>query len=221
MKPPQSAGVCNGLALAAGALLACAFAPIGLWPLAILCPAVLMWLWDGSTARRAAWSGFCFGAGTFGVGTWWLYISVHGFGGAPLWLTLVIVMALVGIMAAYHALTGYLAVRTLPAGGAVRYLLGLPALWLLLEWWRGWFLSGFPWLALGLSQTDTVLRGFAPICGPCPGPRTSHSSCAACRAPIFSSATAIPPPVTTPLMTSTTRRSRRSRRIRTSVFATP
>jgi apolipoprotein N-acyltransferase len=124
-----------------------------------------MWLWEGSTARRAAWSGFCFGAGTFGVGTWWLYISVHGFGGAPIWLTLVIVMALVGIMAAYHALTGYLAVRTLPAGGAARYLVGLPALWLLLEWWRGWFLSGFPWLALGLSQTDTVLRGFAPICG--------------------------------------------------------
>ena len=56
-------------AFAAGALLTCAFAPLGVWPLAILCPALLMWLWEGATPRRAAWSGFCFGAGTFAFGT--------------------------------------------------------------------------------------------------------------------------------------------------------
>ena len=43
------------LALLAGALLACAFAPLNLWPLAMLAPAVLMWLWEDSTPRRAAW----------------------------------------------------------------------------------------------------------------------------------------------------------------------
>jgi apolipoprotein N-acyltransferase len=75
------------------------------------------------------------------------------------------VLGLVAIMALYHALLGYLVVRLLPAGGGWRYLLGLPALWLLIEWWRGWFLSGFPWLSLGLSQTDTWLGGFAPVIG--------------------------------------------------------
>jgi apolipoprotein N-acyltransferase len=154
-----------GIALAGGALLACAFAPLNLWPLAILCPALLMWLWEDSTRTRAAWSGFWFGAGTFGLGTWWLYISVHVFGGAPLWLTLFIVAALIAIMAAYHALLGYVAVRYLPTRGGWRYLVGLPALWLLVEWWRGWFLSGFPWLSLGYSQTDTWLKGFAPVLG--------------------------------------------------------
>ncbi len=165
MRPPRSAALTYGIALLAGALLACAFAPLGLWPLAVLCPAVLMWLWEGCSARRAAWSGFCFGGGTFALGTWWLYISIHGFGGAPIWLTAVLVLALVGIMAAYYALLGLLATRWLPASGPWRFLLGLPALWLLIEWWRGWFLSGFPWLSLGYSQTDTVLRGFAPIVG--------------------------------------------------------
>ncbi len=153
------------IALAAGALLACAFAPLNLWPLAILCPALLMWLWHGATPRHAARTGFWFGAGTFGLGTWWLYISVHGFGGSPIWLALLIVVALVGIMAVYQGLLGYLAARLLPADGAARYLVGLPALWLLVEWWRGWFLSGFPWLSLGYSQTDTVLAGFAPLVG--------------------------------------------------------
>ena len=152
-------------AFAAGALLACAFAPLNLWPLAIACPALLMWLWEGATARRAAWSGFCFGAGTFAIGTPWLYISIHDVAQAPMLLALGLVAALVLIMAAYHALLGWLCVRALPASGAWRWLVGLPALWLLIEWWRGWFLSGFPWLSLGYSQTDTWLAGFAPILG--------------------------------------------------------
>lgn len=159
------APVVNTLALLAGAALACAFAPLELWPLAVLCPAVLMWLWEGLPARGAAWSGFWFGVGTFGVGTWWLYVSIHGLGGAPVWLALALVIALVLIMGAYQGLCGYLCARLLPRGGAARYLLGLPALWLLIEWWRGWFLSGFPWLSLGYSQTDTWLRGFAPVIG--------------------------------------------------------
>ena len=124
-----------------------------------------MWLWEAGRPRQAAWSGFCFGAGTFGLGTWWLYVSVHGFGGAPVWLTGMVVLGLVGIMALYHALLGYLAVRLLPVRDGWRYFAGLPGLWLLTEWLRGWFLSGFPWLTLGESQTDTWLRGFAPVTG--------------------------------------------------------
>jgi apolipoprotein N-acyltransferase len=165
VNPPQSIAARYAIALVAGALLACAFAPLNFWPLALLCPAVLMWLWEDSTPRHAAWSGLLFGAGSFGLGTWWLYVSVHVFGAAPIWLTLLVVLGLVGIMAAYHALLGFLAARFLPAAGGLRYLVGLPALWLLIEWWRGWFLSGFPWLTLGLSQTDTWLRGLAPIGG--------------------------------------------------------
>ena len=114
---------------------------------------------------RAALSGFWFGVGTFGLGTWWLYVSIHGLGGAPIWLALTLVVALVLIMGAYQALLGYLCARLLPAQGATRYLLGLPALWLLVEWWRGWFLSGFPWLSLGYSQTESWLAGYAPLIG--------------------------------------------------------
>jgi apolipoprotein N-acyltransferase len=40
-----------------------------------------------------------------------------------------------------------------------------PAAWVLLEWFRGWFLSGFPWLALGYTHLDTWLAGLAPVGG--------------------------------------------------------
>lgn len=153
------------IALAAGALLACAFAPLQWWLLAILCPAVLIWLWDGARPREAAWLGFCFSAGTFAAGTYWLYVSIHIFGQAPIYIAAVLMVALVAIMALYHAALGYVVARWLPAEGALRWLVAIPAAWMLIEWWRGWFLSGFSWLSLGYSQTDTWLARLAPVAG--------------------------------------------------------
>lgn len=153
------------LAFGVGALLACAFAPLQWWPLAIVCPAVLMWLWEEAAPREAAWSGFWFSFGTFLAGTYWLYFSVHVLGKAPVWLTVAIMLGVVGIMALYNALIGYVVARWLPRSGAWRWLVGMPAAWLLVEWWRGWFLSGFSWLSLGYSQTDTWLAPLAPLLG--------------------------------------------------------
>lgn len=153
------------LALIAGALLPLAFAPFEFWPLAILCPAFLMWQWSGASASRAALLGFAFGVGTFGAGTWWLYVSIHDFGAAPIWLTVTLIMLLVLLMASYYSALGWLTVKILPGQGAWRWYLGLPALWLLCEWWRGWFLTGFPWFSLGYSQTDTWMSAYAPVLG--------------------------------------------------------
>ncbi|HTY51484.1 MAG TPA: apolipoprotein N-acyltransferase [Steroidobacteraceae bacterium] len=152
-------------AAAAGALLSAAFAPLDQWWLAVLCPALLMALLEGEPPGRAAALGFWFNAGTFTAGTYWLYISVHQIGHAPLWLSFLAMGGLIGIMALYGALLGFVAARCLPPAGALRYLVGLPAAWVLIEWWRGWFLTGFPWLSLGYSQTDTVLRHAAPVLG--------------------------------------------------------
>ena len=160
--PRAEALVHHGLALLAGALLACAFAPEGWWPLGLLCPAVLIGLWERGGARRAAWLGFWFGFGLFAVGTSWLYHAIHL--DAPVWLALLATLGLMGLMAGYHALTGYVVVRVFPAG-PVRWLLGAPGVWLIVEWLRGWLLSGFPWLTLGYTQTDTALANLAPLAG--------------------------------------------------------
>ena len=126
---------------------------------------MLFLFWDKASPQRCAWLGFCFGAGTFLAGTYWLYTSIHVFGQAPVWIAFILMLGLVAIMGAYHALVGWLAARWLPRTGSLPWLLGLPALWVLIEWLRGWVLSGFPWLALGYSQIDSPLAGFAPIGG--------------------------------------------------------
>jgi len=171
------------VALLAGAALSLAFAPFNLWPLAVIAPAVLFSLWGGAAPTpgtsaaqsvsadgpispgRAASLGFAFGCGTFAAGTYWLYVSIHGFGKAPVWLALTLMLGLVALMACYSALLGYVAARFFPQHGAVRWLIALPAGWVLLEWVRGWFLSGFGWLSLGYSQTGTWLAGWAPLGG--------------------------------------------------------
>jgi apolipoprotein N-acyltransferase len=153
------------LALPLGALLALAFAPVNLVLLAFLCPAALFVLWHDASPREAAWRGFLFTGGTFLAGTYWLYHSIHLVGQAPVWIALLLMLGLVAIMATYTAAVGYAAARWAPATGALRWLWLLPAMWVLAEWTRGWFLSGFPWLALGYTQLETPLRGFAPALG--------------------------------------------------------
>ncbi len=152
-------------AFAVGAALNLAFAPFAWWPIGLLAPAALFILIRGLPPRRAAWAGAAFGAGLFAFGTYWLYICLHVFGLVPVWLTLLLQMALIAVMATFSAALCYLANRFWLKPAATRDWLVLPALWVLLEWLRGWLLTGFPWLSLGYSFVDTPLAGWAPLLG--------------------------------------------------------
>ena len=46
-----------------------------------------------------------------------------------------------------------------------RSLLLVPAGWTLMEWLRGWLFTGFPWLQLGYSQSDTPIAALATLGG--------------------------------------------------------
>jgi apolipoprotein N-acyltransferase len=155
----------SAIALVAGGALTLSFAPFEWWPAAIIIPAVLIWLWDGATPRRAAALGFWFSFGTFAVGTYWLFISLRLVGHAPIPLAVFLMLGLAGIMGAYHALLGWAIAKFLPARGMVRWMLAIPGAWLLIEWFRSWFLTGFGWLALGYAHTDNWLGALAPVIG--------------------------------------------------------
>ncbi|MFO1420236.1 MAG: apolipoprotein N-acyltransferase [Candidatus Competibacteraceae bacterium] len=163
--PQRHPFVTDLLVLAAGALVPLAFAPFGVWPLAILPPAVLLWSWDGATPRRAAGRGGLFGLGMFGFGIYWIYISLHDYGNAPAPFAALATFAVVLLMASYPTVAGWFVTRWGPPPGPARWLLVIPALWTLLDWVRSWLFTGFPWLALGYSQTDSPLGQLAPYIG--------------------------------------------------------
>ena len=153
------------LAALAGAATTLAFAPFGWFVLAFLSPAFLFLLWEGAAPRAAARTGFAWGVGLFVAGTWWIYTAIHDYGQAPAWLATLLLAALVAIMGAYYASLGFLATRLVPRSGLARRLLLLPAGWTLVEWLRGWLLTGFPWLQLGYAHSDSPLAALAPVGG--------------------------------------------------------
>lgn len=153
------------LAALAGAATTLAFAPWGLFVLALLGPAFLFLLWDEATPRRAAVLGFTWGTGLFLAGTWWIYTAIHDFGGVPAWLAALLLLVPVAVMGAYYAVLGWLATRFDRMPRLAHCLLLLPGGWTLMEWLRGWLLSGFPWLELGYAHSDSPLAALAPIGG--------------------------------------------------------
>jgi apolipoprotein N-acyltransferase len=151
------------IALLAGALLTLSFAPFNAYPLAIVSPAVLLGEWLYVTKRRAFYRGFLYGLGLFGTGVYWVYISIHTFGEAPVWLSVFITVGFVAILALFPAFTGYFLNRYFPVNNFNKTVLAFPTYWILLEWARSWLFSGFPWLSLGYSQMNSWLRGWATI----------------------------------------------------------
>jgi len=157
------------LCLAAGLLLPFAFAPVGIGLLAVPLLAWLFWAWSGSSPRQAFRYGFLFGLGQFTAGVYWIYHSLYEFGHIPSPISMLLVVVLSAGLAIYPALAGYLANRLTPSicstTPVMRLLAVYPASWLLMEWLRGFVLTGFPWLNLGASQTDTWLTGWMAIVG--------------------------------------------------------
>jgi len=151
--------------LAAGAAMPLAFAPVGLFPLAVLSQAVLYLGWRNAAPAQAFWRGWLYGAGQFGVGVSWVQISIHQFGLPVLAFSVAVTAWLVAFLALYPALAGWFARRWFIASPRWQLLVVIPASWTLWEWLRGWLFSGFPWLNLGYSQIDSPLGALAPLAG--------------------------------------------------------
>lgn len=108
--------------------------------------------------------GWWFGNAYFGFGVYWTYNSLHDFGQAPPVLAAFFAALLIMAMAVFPALA-------LCAWQSCKRVMGSRAIWLLplfwfaCEWFRGWFLTGMPWISLGYAHTESVLAGFGPIVG--------------------------------------------------------
>lgn len=154
---PLAAGV-------SGAGLVLAFAP---WEWAALAP-ICLWafvaLTGGCSARRAFAVGYAFGLGQFGFGVSWVFVSIHEHGNAGLPLAALLTAMLVGFLAFIPALVAA-ATTALSLSVPTRRLWVFPAAWVTGEWIRSWIFTGFPWLAIGYTQSDGPLAGYAPVFG--------------------------------------------------------
>lgn len=153
-------------ALVLGAVLPLAFAPLDVWPVAVLAPAGLFLLWRECGPRAGFRRGWLFGFGMWGGGVYWIYHSLHLFGDAIAPIAALLTALFVAAMALTLGVLGWLVCRVDPARRkAVWLLVTLPSAWVALEWVRSWLLTGFPWLLLGTGALDTWLAGYLPVIG--------------------------------------------------------
>jgi apolipoprotein N-acyltransferase len=165
-------------ALAAGAANTLSFAPTphGGWIALALFVFLYAWLTRSTGWKSAALTGGAFGFGNFVTGVWWLYVSMHDYGGmaAPLAGAALVLFSL--YLALYPAIAGALwSFCAGHAGNGKRIerpflptwhgAFAFASAWALGEWLRGTVFTGFPWLASGYAQVDGPLAGFAPIVG--------------------------------------------------------
>ncbi len=150
-----------GAGLAQAASLAWPGSGQPLWWLQIASLAVLAWLLAVPQGwRRGALIGGVFAmawlTGTF----WWLYISMHTYGGLAAPLAAVAVLALAAFLGSYYAVASGLFVHLAPKGRAQRAIV-FAAFWLLAELARGVWWTGFPWGAGGYAHVQGPLAALA------------------------------------------------------------
>lgn len=154
------------IAFTAGALSVLAFAPFSYYLLALVGTSLIGLLWLNATPAQAFREGWAFGLGLMGFGVFWLHISIDQFGNIGTPGAIAVTLLFIAAIALFYGVVGWVALRF--GGGlssCLRLSLLFPALWVLGEVLRGWIFTGFPWLAMGYSQIDSPLRGYAPLLG--------------------------------------------------------
>jgi apolipoprotein N-acyltransferase len=140
---------------ALGALATLALPPIHLVPLLWISFTGLALMLGGARSRRGAFfDGFWFGWAHSATGVYWiayaLLVDPLRFG----WMIPFAVLGLGAAMAIYIGLATLLARVVAPSG--IAGVLALAASWGLLEWFRGWLFTGFPWNLIATAWTDTM-----------------------------------------------------------------
>lgn len=167
----QAARYPRNAAIAAGAVAACGFQPLALWPLTLLAVALLIELVGNACRWRQAFViGWCFGLGHFTLGNNWIATAFTYQANMPAWLGGIAVILLSLYLAVFPGLAtlaAWLLARPDGSGNHRARLALVPALaaaWIVTEWMRAWVFTGFAWNPLGVALLGPyATRGLAML----------------------------------------------------------
>ena len=119
-----------------------------------------------TSPKQALWQTLIFSTSWLTASTWWLYVSMHLYGGMPSVLAAVAVVLLSFALSGLYGLSVWAYRRWVHAEAPLlAHVLGFTAAWTLAEVLRGTVGTGFPWGAAGYAHIDSPLRHFAPWLG--------------------------------------------------------
>lgn len=150
--------------LIAGMAHTLSFSPFEWWWLQLLSLTVLAHATEDAAPRRAAMLGWLYAVGWLVSGFWWLYISMHDYGGMHPALAALAVLVLAALLGIYYAAAMALWARLRTRSRGWNVVLWASC-WLLAELARGLVFTGFPWIASGYAHAVGPLAAWAPWIG--------------------------------------------------------
>lgn len=155
-----------------GALAACGFAPLELWPLTLGGFALWLWLVHAASAlKQALWRGWLFGVGHFTIANNWIQHAFDFQDKMPPALGYGAVVALALYLAVFPAMAAALAWRLARRSERIDapYILAFGAAWIATEWLRATLFTGYAWDPIaviwvpvwGVARLSTLVGTYA------------------------------------------------------------
>ena len=149
-----------------------------LWWLQLLAMAVFAKsLLSANSVKQTAWRSWVFSTAWMCGSIWWLYISMHTYGGLPSWLAAFAVLLLSSCLALFYMLVCMIFHQITQKNIKIKKNSAIAlaftayaaiifaACWILAEMARGTWLTGFPWGAIGYAHVDGPFASLAPYVG--------------------------------------------------------
>jgi apolipoprotein N-acyltransferase len=128
---------------------------------------VLAYSIDRSTSNKQAFvKAWVFSIAWLSASIWWLFISMHRYGGLPAPIAaLAVALMAAGLSLFYGSAASLYQAICKTCVGVLPRASAFAAVWSLAEMVRGTLWTGFPWGAVGYAHTDSLLRHWAPWLG--------------------------------------------------------
>ncbi len=140
-----------GLPLLSGLLLVVSQPPFSMSFLAFAALVPLFFAVEGLTPRAAFLRGFLAGLASYLGLIYWVTVAMNRYGGIPLPLSLLILLLLALYLSCYTGVFAFL-LRFVERRHGIPLYVTAPMAWIILEYLRGFLLTGFPWSLLAHSQ---------------------------------------------------------------------
>ena len=147
-----------------GLLFSLGFAPNDLWFVSIFSITCLHFLIQETNKKELFCIGYSFGLGLWSLGISWMYVSIYFYGNLSFTISIFLTLIFIGILSIYSGVTLFL-YHYLRSSSLISILFSLPIAWIIVEYLRTIFFTGFPWLISGTMLADTILDGWTPIIG--------------------------------------------------------
>ena len=147
-----------------GFLYTFAFAPIDFKIGIFLSLTFFLYILSTSSRQSSLFKSFIYGVIVFSSGVSWIFNSIYYYGGEHLIISVIITLLFIVLLSVFFIPFGYFVNKDTNLDRFDTPIL-VASIWVLIEFIRSNIFGGFPWLLVGVSQTETIFDHIFPLFG--------------------------------------------------------